>query len=203
MLTLKDIANRHKEWLKIATYLGCVGEESDEVVQRMYLKLGEIQEREGHLTKIENYNGQVNTVYIFKVIQNLVIDFRKKDNLIEYKEEVQETDQCITTDKSSEEEYQLLIVAIKECLHQFHQYDQMLIEMHFVYGLSMRQISKETGIPTHSIFNSIKNAKTRIRQSTQQVYQNYVRAEEDKETFNGVRGYHRKDNRGDGNQESS
>jgi RNA polymerase sigma factor (sigma-70 family) len=196
MLDLSHIAKRHKEWLKIATYLGCTGDESDEVVQRMYLKLGELQNKEGNLNRLLNYNEQINTVYIFKVLQNLVIDFKKKDNLIQYQEQIENTE-C-STDESSEEEYQLLIVAVKSCLTQFHEYDQMLIEMHFVYGLSMRQISKETGIPTHSIFNSIKNAKTRIRQSTKQVHQNYVRAEQDKKAFNGLGRHDREDNRGDG-----
>lgn len=196
MLTLSDIAKRHKEWIKIATYLGCIGDESDEVIQQMYLKLGELQVKEGHLTRLENYNGQINTVYIFKVIQNLVIDIKKKDQKIEYHENII-TDECLTQD-TSETEYQHLIETIKDCIGQFHEYDQMLIEMHFVYGLSMRQISKETGIPTHSIFNSLKNAKTRIRQHSKQVHEDYVRAEENKKAFDGLGRHHREDNRGDG-----
>jgi len=196
MLDLSHIAKRHKEWLKIATYLGCVGEESDEVVQRMYLKLGEVQHKEGNLNRLLNYNDEINTVYIFKVLQNLVIDFKKKDNLIEFQDEITSTE-C-TTDETSETEYQVLVTSIKGVLHTFHEYDQMLIEMHFVFGLSMRQISKETGIPTHSIFNSIKNAKTRIRQLTKQVYQDYVRAEENKKAFSGYRGHSRENDRGNG-----
>lgn len=196
MLTLTDIAHRHKEWLKIATYLGCVDDESDEVVQQMYLKLGEIQAKEGHLTRIENYNGEVNTVYIFKVIQNLVTDIKKKDHKVEYHENIVSEESI--TNETSETEYQQLIDKIKECISTFHEYDIMLLEMHFVYGQSMRQISKETGIPTHSIFNSLKNAKTRIRQHSKQVHEDYVRAEENKKAFDGIRGYNREDNRGDG-----
>jgi len=73
-----------------------------------------------------------------------------------------------------------LMGEVKKAIDDLRDYDQMLLELHFVYGHSMRDIEKKTGIPTHSVFNSIKNAKQFIKQRTTIKYKIY--AEEKRNT---------------------
>ena len=75
---------------------------------------------------------------------------------------------------------------LNRVIDEMPEYDQMLLELHFVYKLSMRDIEKRTGIPLHSIFNRLKNAKNLIKNHTYVQYQNYCEAQ-------NAKGNHRKD----------
>jgi DNA-directed RNA polymerase specialized sigma subunit len=183
MNVLEMIANRHEEWIRISIYLGCGTEEAKEVVQRMYLKLAEIRFKEGNLMRLISYRNDINTVYMFKVLQNLTNDIKKTSKEVSFPEGYTLT----TNDESSEVEYDKLLTDIKDAISQMHHYDQMLLDLHFKHGKSMRQIERETGIPTYSIFNSIKNAKTRIKERTESSYRDYEAKEADKKTFHGLR----------------
>jgi DNA-directed RNA polymerase specialized sigma24 family protein len=76
-----------------------------------------------------------------------------------------------------------LMGEVKKAIDELRDYDQMLLELHFVYGHSMRDIEKRTGIPTHSVFNSIKNAKQHIKQRTQTKYKIYAEEKRHTETI--------------------
>jgi DNA-directed RNA polymerase specialized sigma subunit len=169
MLTLHHFADRHKEWIKIAIYFGADVESASEIVQQMYLKLGEIQIKEGNLNKLINYNGAINTVYVFKVLQNLFYDSKKvKEIGADYIDNT-----YINDIEESEQEYHIVLAKMKVVILSFNEYEQMLLELYFVHNRSLREINKRTGIGVHSIFNTIKNAKEKIRQTIETDYRNY------------------------------
>jgi DNA-directed RNA polymerase specialized sigma subunit len=169
MLTLHHFADRHKEWIKIAIYFGADVESASEIVQQMYLKLGEIQIKEGNLNKLINYNGAINTVYVFKVLQNLFYDSKKvKEIGLDYIDNT-----YINDIEESEQEYHIVLAKMKVVILSFNEYEQMLLELYFVHNRSLREINKRTGIGVHSIFNTIKNAKEKIRQTIEKDYKNY------------------------------
>jgi len=161
-LELEHIATKHKEWIRVAIYLGSLPDNAEDYVQNMYIKLGEIQIRDGNLNRMRNYSGGINTVYIFKILTNIIIDSKRKRTI----ETIPLTiDISIAeTPNYEEDSYSDLINCIKAEIESMHPYEQMLLELHFVYGMSMRQIESETSIPTHSIFNTLKNAKAKIKQ---------------------------------------
>ena len=167
MASLKAIAERHADWIKMAAYLG--SESPEDTVQDMYLKLAESPDI---VAKID-YNGDINTMYIFTIIRSKVL-----------------FDPCFNADES-ERQYQNLMDDVKSVIDEMPEYDQMLLELHFVYKLSMRDIEKRTGIPLHSIFNRLKNAKNLIKNHTYVQYQNYCEAQNAKETIARTRGYGR------------
>jgi predicted DNA-binding protein YlxM (UPF0122 family) len=80
---------------------------------------------------------------------------------------------------------------VKKAIDDLRDYDQMLLELHFVYGHSMRDIEKKTGIPTHSVFNSIKNAKQFIKQRTTVKYKIYAEEKRNTEEVYRVTTIHR------------
>ncbi len=161
------IASRHREWIKMANYLG--SDHPEDAVQEMYLKLCEINEAEGSLNRFE-YHGQVNTMYIFKILQSKVIDaFRQK------KREVYDEQQFNPVEPIQECEYAFedLMSCVKSTIDEMGDYDQMLLELYFVYGFSMREIESRTGIPLHSIFNRLQVSKNIIKQKTKDKYYEY------------------------------
>lgn len=180
MITLDDIAKRHVEWIKIAKYIGVKPDEIDDIVQTMYLKLGEIQLKEGSLDRFANYNGTINTIYLFKIIHNAFIDIKRAEN-----KTIPHQDQFnpIESPEMAEMAHLELMMEVKKAIDELRDYDQMLLELHFVYKHSMRDIEKRTGIPTHSVFNSIKNAKQFIKQRTKEKYKQYAEEKRHTETI--------------------
>lgn len=185
MLTLADIAKDDNRWRKMANYLGARNGDIDDCVQTMYLKLGEIQEREGSLNRMATPTG-VNTLYIFKILQSAVVDiFREQNRTMELLDEF-----CpIDNPEQAEHKYAQLMASIRECIDEMRDYDQMMLELYFVHGHSFREIEARTGIPTHSIFNTIKNAKTHIKRNSKHLYYEYIQAKADQETITRYRGY--------------
>jgi RNA polymerase sigma factor (sigma-70 family) len=188
LITLDDIAKRHVEWVKISKYVGAKPDEIDDIIQTMYLKLGEIQLKEGSLDRFANYNGTINTIYLFKMIHNAFIDIKRAEN-----KTIPHQDQFNPVESPEMAEYAhgALMDEVKKAIDELRDYDQMLLELHFVYGHSMRDIEKRTGIPTHSVFNSIKNAKQFIKQRTKTKYQIYAEEKRNTETIYRITTIHR------------
>jgi RNA polymerase sigma factor (sigma-70 family) len=188
LITLNDIAKRHIEWIKIAKYLGANRDEVDDMVQTMYLKLGEIQIKEGSLNRFANYNGTINTIYLFKMLHNAFIDIKRAEN-----KTIPHQDQFnpVESPEMAEMAHMDLMGEVKKAIDDLRDYDQMLLELHFVYGHSMRDIEKKTGIPTHSVFNSIKNAKQFIKQRTTVKYKIYAEEKRNTEEVYRVTTIHR------------
>lgn len=188
LITLNDIAKRHVEWVKISKYVGAKPDEIDDIIQTMYLKLGEIQLKEGSLDRFANYNGTINTIYLFKMIHNAFIDIKRAEN-----KSIPHQDQFNPVESPEMAEYAhgALMDEVKKAIDELRDYDQMLLELHFVYGHSMRDIEKRTGIPTHSVFNSIKNAKQFIKQRTKTKYQIYAEEKRNTETIYRITTIHR------------
>lgn len=180
----------------MAVYLGARWDDVDDVVQIMYLKLLEIEQREGSIQRMALPSGQINTLYVFKILQSAVIDqYRdeQKQVVIEYIEHP------IEPPDEMEYRHAELMGQIKSVIDGMHEYEQMMLELYFVYGYSMREIEKRTGIPTHSIFNTIKNCKEKIKEQTKQKYHEYIESKIDTEQIEGVGGHHRKNHQGHGN----
>ena len=188
MITLDDIAKRHVEWVKISKYVGAKPDEIGDIIQTMYLKLGEIQLKEGSLDRFANYNGTINTIYLFKMIHNAFIDIKRAENKV-----IPHQDQFnpVESPEMAEMAHLDLMGDVKKAIDELRDYDQMLLELHFVYGHSMRDIEKRTGIPTHSVFNSIKNAKQFIKQRTKTKYQIYAEEKRNTETIYRITTIHR------------
>ena len=197
MITIDSIASRHNEWRKMALYLGATAHNVEDIIQDFYIKIIEINSADGNLKRITGENGKLHTMYVFKIIQsNVVNDFRakKKDIFDENYTDENEVDgiQIELTDSYSE-----LMAEIKNVIDGMREYDQMLLELYFVYGFSFREIERRTSIPTRSVFNIVKNAKELIRIKTQNLYDKYSQEENEKATISRVGRYYTEDNSGD------
>jgi RNA polymerase sigma factor (sigma-70 family) len=191
MITIEMIAYRNTEWIKMATYLG--SNTPEDIVQEMYLKL---LENPDMLSRIEYKTNEVNTFYIFSIIRSKIVDAHRKESRESY-DELQFDP--IESPDTSEFAYQDLMESIKRTIDTMGDYDQMLLELHFVYKLSMRDIEERTGIPLHSIFNRLKNIKQTIKYQNYEQYQSYQEANNAKEAIARIGRYHREGHEGNGN----
>lgn len=195
MLMVANITRDEVKWRKMAVYLGARWDDVDDVVQIMYIKLLEIEQREGSIQRMALPNGNINPLYVFKILQSAVIDQYREDKkqvVIEYIEHP------IEPPDEMEHRHAELMDEIKSVIDGMHEYEQMMLELYFVYGYSMREIEKRTGIPTHSIFNTIKNCKEKIKEKTKNKYHEYIESKIDTEQIEGVGRHHRTNYEGDG-----
>jgi RNA polymerase sigma factor (sigma-70 family) len=191
MITIEMIAYRNTEWIKMATYLGSATPE--DIVQEMYLKL---LENPDMLSRIEYKTNEVNTFYIFSIIRSKIVDAHRKESRESY-DELQFDP--IESPDTSEFAYQDLMESIKRTIDTMGDYDQLLLDLHFVYKLSMRDIEERTGIPLHSIFNRLKNIKQTIKYQNYEQYKDYQEANNAKEAIARVGRYHRESDPSNGN----
>lgn len=198
MITIEEIAKRHNEWLKMAYYLGATSDNADDIVQDFYIKIIEINETDGNLKRITGENGKLHTMYVFKIIQSNVINgirAKKKDI---FEENYNDENEVGYIEIEQTDSYSELMRAIKDVIDSMREYDQMLLELYFVYGFSYREIERRTSIPTRSIFNIVKTAKEIIKEKTKELYEQHSKEEAEREAKSRLGGYYRKDNDSDG-----
>lgn len=199
MTTIDEIAKRHNEWRKMAFYLGATTDNVDDIVQDFYIKILEIEETDGSLQRITGENGKLQTYYVFKIIQSVVINgirAKKKDIFDENYIDENENDYIKIEINDT---YSILMVEIKAVIDNMREYDQMLLELYFVYGFSFREIERRTSIPTRSVFNIVKNAKELIKIKTIHLYEQHCKEENENETQSRLGRYYRENNASDWN----
>lgn len=182
----------------MAYYLGATSDNADDIVQDFYIKIIEINETDGNLKRITGENGKLHTMYVFKIIQSNVINgirAKKKDI---FEENYNDENEVGYIEIEQTDSYSELMRAIKDVIDSMREYDQMLLELYFVYGFSYREIERRTSIPTRSIFNIVKTAKEIIKEKTKELYEQHSKEEAEREAKSRLGGYYRKDNDSDG-----
>lgn len=172
----------------MAIYLGATMPE--DVVQEMYLKLAIIQGDEGNLNRFEYKTGVVNTMYIFKIIQSKIVDEHRQKKHQVYDDVLFNP---ISSLDEAEKSYAELMDSVRDVIDTLNEYDQMLLELYFVYGFSLREIEKRTAIPLHTIFHSISKSKKLIKLETLDKYLRYAEEKSDVETISRGGGYNCQD----------
>lgn len=163
----------------MAISFGCEKDDANELVQEMYLRLHKYVDNPEKITYKSN---GVNTFYIYVTLRNLYLSKKhvyKQDGHREFTN----SDTPITHNDFDlfdyEDKFDLLIDRIKQIVNDWYWYDKKLWDIHFYRKLSMRAISKETTISLSSIFNTLKNGKTKVKQEAESEYKNYLDSKED------------------------
>tara|TARA_R110002167_G_scaffold286811_5_gene491748 strand:- start:139 stop:714 length:576 start_codon:yes stop_codon:yes gene_type:complete len=184
---LNILSKRHKEWIKMAKSFNLSDNDANEIVQEMYLRLYNYTKS---IDKIMYNKEEVNTFYIYITLRNLFyskftnygkpknkkmilfsdIDEDKFNSLInQMVDDNQEYDDNIKKKINLEQ----LCDKIDSVIEDWYWYDKKLTKLYFNTKMSMRDISKETKISLSSIFNTLTNAKEKIRNETKEEYKKY------------------------------
>lgn len=170
---IEKVASHHTEY--VATVRG-FGEETlaEDIVQESYIKVMKYCKE----PQLIDDNGDVRKAYMYFVLRNMFIDFqkvkkkqRKVDvSVLEYLGEnidlVEEQEQAEALNK--------IFDKVDTTLHSLHWYDELLFNLYKKSGKSMRTLSKDTGISTSSIFNTLKHCKERLREEVGEDYTDYL-----------------------------
>jgi DNA-directed RNA polymerase specialized sigma24 family protein len=158
---LDILAVRHKDWVLMVGSFGCPPHLREDMVQEMYLRMHRLIETP---EKVMYAPGEVNTYYVYVVLRNMYADYRKVKDKVQFEsvEAAPEEPEAFSSPEA-EEAFDKLINAVKSEISTWHWYDSKLFTIYAESGKSMRTISKESKISISSIFNTIKNGKSRIQ----------------------------------------
>jgi DNA-directed RNA polymerase specialized sigma24 family protein len=173
---LNQVAEHHKEWIKIINSFGEY-DYAEDIVQETYIALYKYADA----TKIIDASGNVRKGYVFFTLKSLYFQFYNKKMKVN---KVSIDEQFTLFDDSNLEEheaYNNICLLVDEEIKNWHWYDEKLFKLYRDSDMSMRDIAKETNISLISIFNSIKNYKEILNTKFSKDYQDYINKD-----YNGI-----------------
>jgi len=182
---LNILANRHNEWIKMAKSFKLNSEDANEIVQEMYLRMYDYTK---DVKRIMYNETEINTFYIYITLRNLY--YSKFTNYNKNKKTVLFSDidnekfsyimnQIVYDVEQHNDNYkkkvnlEALYNKIDSVIEDWYWYDKKLTKLYLNTNMSMRDISKETKISLSSIFNTLTNAKEKIRKESKEEYKKY------------------------------
>ena len=143
MQTIEEIYAMHKHWVSIVRKFGEY-QYAEDIVQEAYLK-------------ILSSKKDINYAYFYLVLRSLTMNLHKA--------KVVKVEITNETDLADEEEANIeeLAQPILDFIKTWDDYDRLMFMIWVNKGISMRKMSRESGIPFMSIYNTIKNCKQKIK----------------------------------------
>lgn len=169
---LTKITNLHNLWMRICLNFGASKEDSEDIIQDMYLKVSTVVD----LSKIKYGEDGVNRYYIYKMLKSLFMDL-KRDKLLNNSYQLNEDIGLVDDngyDYAKDRAIEDIVSDIKKELSTKRRSLQRLFELYYrislnsskVYvgeKLSYRDISDNSNISLSTVFNDMKELKNIIR----------------------------------------
>ena len=155
------IAEKNETWIDIVHSFGCTRETAEDIVQEMYIKIQKTLSK-GLATDIM-YNGEeINYYYIFKCLNSIFIDLKRKEKnknvvLIEDAGKLNIIYQ-LDIEVDFKQEYD----KIQKELKKMYWYDRKVFEI-INSGESIAELSRKSKIPYYSLYNTYHKVKTRLK----------------------------------------
>jgi|MGYP003625431884 DNA-directed RNA polymerase specialized sigma24 family protein len=148
---IETIFKKHQVWIDIVSSFGCNRETAEDIVMEMYIKIDKSIKKG---LDIDYNKTDYNYYYIFKTLKSLFLDLKRKEkkvNIINI-DEIQ--------NKSFDEiiNYTSSYSIIQKKLKKMYWYDRKIFEI-IQGGESIAKLSRKTGIPYHSLYNTYKEVK--------------------------------------------
>jgi DNA-directed RNA polymerase specialized sigma24 family protein len=142
---MEHIYSKHKHWVSIVKKFGEVNYAED-VVQEAYIRV---------------YGKDINEAYFYYTLRSLTMDLHSKKVIkVEITKEIEYS---LLEDESNEIAEQMAQPFI-EFIDTWHWYDKMLFMTWVNNKISMRKLSRETGIAFMSVYYTIKKCKQRLKE---------------------------------------
>lgn len=174
---LELLGKHHNLWLQMLSNLGCEPHSAKDIVQEMYLRLHRLVKDEEAI----KYGDDINRYFVYKVLKNMYITKIKQEQKYGFYELFENDDvedsvfdmEEINTFKEISDSFDIITSKLSEIVDSWNIYDKRLFELYFVQGLSLRKISKGSGIGLNSIHNSIQNYRKILKNEVSEDLEDY------------------------------
>lgn len=155
IITDKD----YHRWLNMS-YIICGNKQiAEDILQELLLNM--LEKNNSHINVMDNY--------IFISLKNRYLNYISKSKRIEYKE-IEDIEDHFTNDdinvlidKDFDDERKIEVIT--KTILKLPSYDMKLYQLHFIWGLSQREIAKRIGISHMTINMRVNKIKEKIKQT--------------------------------------
>ena len=152
---LSKIYNKHQVWIDIVCSFGCNRETAEDITQEMYIK---IHKRINEGINID-FGDDYNYYYIFKTLKSLFLDLKRKEAKVNVLPLDDVSDFLADFDA---ENYEEVYAIIQNELNHMYWYDKKIFEI-IEGGESIAQLSRKSGIPYYSLYNTYNKVKEKLK----------------------------------------
>jgi DNA-directed RNA polymerase specialized sigma24 family protein len=153
---LSEIFKKHKIWIDIVCTFGCNKETAEDIVQEMYIK---IDKKIKNGLDINFGNNDYNYYYIFKTLKTLFLDLKRKESKVKIVDIDTANKHLFNFDNR---DYDVVYQDIQNQLNKMYWYDKKVYEI-IESGESIAQLSRKSGIPYYSLYNTYKKVKLKLK----------------------------------------
>lgn len=146
--------NKHDQWVEIVQSFGCNRDTAEDLVMEMYIR---IKRKIDEGVDIMFSDSQVNYYYIFKTLNSMFLDLKKKERRVSF-----EDLENYHFQNEEKVDYELMYGLVQEQLKEFHWYDQKVYEL-IEGGMSIQALSDKTRIGYHSLRHTYLKVKKTIK----------------------------------------
>ena len=153
---LKQIANKHNDWVNIVRSFGCNNETAEDIVQEMYIKV-QLKLEEG--LDIRYGDDDFNYSYVFRILRNLFIDLKRKESKVHIVD-IDKVKEDFSVDENTD--YDKALEKIQNQMDQLFWYDKKVYQI-IDDGSSIADLSRKTHIPYYSLYNTFKKVRKKLK----------------------------------------
>lgn len=152
-MKVTDILHLREKLIGIARYHNATQEEAEDVVQDVYIKLLEIEDKEGNIDRL-TYKGKINMVYLFNTVRNRVYNIKRITN------------RCVCIDEVGSvptHEHSMIKAEVDAKLLEMGAYYHSLHDAYFNDSISMRELAEKSKLSLTTIFYGVKHIKENLK----------------------------------------
>lgn len=147
MKAIDHLIKRHRHWINIVRKFGELTYAED-IVQEAYIKILDMDK-------------DINEAYFYYTLRSLTMHLHSKKVI---KLEITKEIEYLLNESQENENIVEQTKPYFDYISTWDYYDQMLFSVYLKKGISMRKMSRESGISFTSIYNTIRNCKTKLKQ---------------------------------------
>jgi hypothetical protein len=152
---LEKVYESHNKWINTVLKMGASQYEAEDVVGNMYLILGKMLNKGLNIS----YGDDVNYFYIYKTLKTSYLQMclkKKKENKISI-------DLVLDLESGEYIDFNEANETVESELKNLHWYDRKVYNM-IQDEYSITELSRKTNITYHSLYNTFRKVKDRLKQ---------------------------------------
>ena len=153
---LEKVFKSHTKWINTTKKFGCSKEEAEDIVGDMYCIIGKMLNNGLDIS----YGNEVNYFYIYRTLKTSFLQMKNKQN----KENNVSLDLLLDIEAEEPVYFTEANDKVLKVLDSLYWYDSKIYNI-IEDGSSITELAKKTGISYHSIYNTYRKVKAKLRQA--------------------------------------
>ena len=151
---LEKIYASHNKWINTVLKFGCTQDEAEDIVGNMYVIIGTMLKKGLNIA----YGDDVNYYYIYLTLKTSFLQMKNRQT----KEKKVSIDLVLDIESGEYVDFDAANDIVLEELDNVHWYDKKVFEL--IQGeYSITELSNKTNITYHSIYNTYRKTKQKLR----------------------------------------